>query len=121
MTDVQVNKDTEDAHVTLTAMPPVVQQQSSSVSSDLVSKFINPSPNTGIDSILNLNIQSHTLVNVPVSVTAETPSSDTTIPQPPIPIIQPLQQTPESTTTTTIPTTTFPNNPNFTSLFWFEL
>ncbi|GKD20613.1 hypothetical protein Tco_1222316 [Tanacetum coccineum] len=83
MNDAQVNKDTEDAHMTLTAMPPV----------------------------------SHTLVNVPVSVTAETPSSDTTIPPPPIPIIQPLQQTPESTTTTTILTMTLPNNPNFTSLF----
>ncbi|GJU42873.1 hypothetical protein Tco_1195830 [Tanacetum coccineum] len=43
MTDAQANKDTEDAHVTLTAEPPVVQQPSSSVSSDLVSKFINPS------------------------------------------------------------------------------
>ncbi|GJS75799.1 hypothetical protein Tco_0725680 [Tanacetum coccineum] len=63
---------------------------------------------------------SHTLVNVPVSVTAETPSFDTTIPPPPILIIQPLQQTPESTTTTTIPTTTFPDIPNFTSLFQFD-
>ncbi|GJW71128.1 hypothetical protein Tco_0128045 [Tanacetum coccineum] len=56
-------------------MPPVVQQQSSSVSSDLVSKFINPSPDTSIDSILNQDSQSNTLVNVPVSVAAETPSS----------------------------------------------
>ncbi|GJU75329.1 hypothetical protein Tco_1272399 [Tanacetum coccineum] len=53
-------------------------------------------------------------------ITAETPSSDTTIPPPPIPINQPLQQTPESTTTTTIPTKTLPDIPNFTSLFWFE-
>ncbi|GKE44902.1 hypothetical protein Tco_1472186, partial [Tanacetum coccineum] len=119
MTDAQANKDTKDAHVTLTVVPPIVQQQSCSVSSDLVSKFINPSPDTGIDSILNPNIQSHTLVNVPVSITAETPSSDTTIPPPPIPINQPLQQTPESTTTT-IPTTTLPDIPNFTSLFQFE-
>ncbi|GJU34941.1 hypothetical protein Tco_1183295 [Tanacetum coccineum] len=96
MSDAQANKDTEDAH------------------------FINPSPDTCIDSILNPNIQSHTLVNVPVSVTAETPSSDTTIPPPPIPINQPLQQTPESTTTTTIPTTTLPDIPNFASLFRFE-
>ncbi|GJV09420.1 hypothetical protein Tco_1347076 [Tanacetum coccineum] len=120
MTDAQVNQDTEDSHVILTYVPPVVQQQSSSVSSDLVSKFINPSPNTGIDSILNTNIQSHTLVNVPVLVTAETPSSDTTIPSPPIPIIQPLQQTPESTTTTTIPTTTLRDILNFASLLRFE-
>ncbi|GJR49371.1 hypothetical protein Tco_1399892 [Tanacetum coccineum] len=56
--DAQANKDTEDAYVTLTTVPLIVQQQSSFVSSDLVSKFINPSPDTGIDSILNQNIQS---------------------------------------------------------------
>nr|GEW36848.1 hypothetical protein [Tanacetum cinerariifolium] len=55
-----------------------------------------------------------------VFVVAETPSSDTTIPQPPIPNIQPLQQTPESTTPTTIPTTTLPNIPKFASLFQFD-
>ncbi|GJW45585.1 hypothetical protein Tco_0077231 [Tanacetum coccineum] len=109
MTDAQTNQETEEAHVTLTTEPPVVQQQSSSVSSDLVAKFINPSPDTGIDSILN--------PNVAVSVT---PSSDTTIPQPPIPIIQPQQQTHDSTTTTTIPTTTLPEIPNFASLFGFD-
>ncbi|GKC62921.1 hypothetical protein Tco_1095519 [Tanacetum coccineum] len=108
MTDAQTNQDTEDVHVTLTAEPPVVQQQSSSVSSDLVSKYINPSPDTGIDSILNQNIQSHNLFNVPVFVAAITPSSVTTIPQPPIPIIQTLQQTPDSTTTTPNPTMTLP-------------
>ncbi|GJZ53341.1 hypothetical protein Tco_0608226 [Tanacetum coccineum] len=109
MTDAQTNQETEEAHVTLTTEPPVVQQQSSSVSSDLVAKFINPSPDTGIDSILNLNAA--------VSVT---PSSATIIPQTPIPIIQPQQQTHDSTTTTTIPTTTVPEIPNFASLFGFE-
>ncbi|GJQ94839.1 hypothetical protein Tco_0005978 [Tanacetum coccineum] len=44
MTDAQINQETREVHVTLTTEPPVVQQQSSSVSSDLVSKFINPSP-----------------------------------------------------------------------------
>nr|GEU88451.1 hypothetical protein [Tanacetum cinerariifolium] len=97
-----------------------VQQQSSSVSSDLVSKFINPSPDIGIDLILNPNIHSQTLDSVPVFVAAETPSSDTTIPQPPILNIQPLQQTSNSTTTTTIPTMTFPDIPNFASLFQFD-
>ncbi|GJZ65227.1 hypothetical protein Tco_0621923 [Tanacetum coccineum] len=118
--DKEDNQDTEYSHVILTPVPPVVQQQSSFVSSDLVSKFINPSPDIGIDSILNQNIQSQTLINVPVSVAAETPSSDTTIPQPPISNIQPLQQTPESTTTTTILTTTLPDIPNFASLFQFD-
>nr|GFB03291.1 hypothetical protein [Tanacetum cinerariifolium] len=115
--NVQANQVTEDTHVILSIVPPAVQQQSSSFSSDLVSKFINPFPNTGIDSILSPNIQSETLVNIPVFVAAETPSFDTTIPQPPIPNIQPLQQTPESTTTTTILTMTFPYIPNFASLF----
>ncbi|GKE02797.1 hypothetical protein Tco_1390780, partial [Tanacetum coccineum] len=45
MTDAQINKEKEKVHVTsLTTEPPVVQQQSSPVSSDLVAKFINPSP-----------------------------------------------------------------------------
>ncbi|GKD02405.1 hypothetical protein Tco_1177379 [Tanacetum coccineum] len=110
-----------EVHVTLTTEPPVVQQQSSSVSLDLVSKFINPSPDTGIDSILNPNVQSDISVNVSVSATTETPSSDTTIPQSPIPIIQPQQQTHDSTTiTTTIPTTTVLEILNFASLFGFK-
>nr|GEV90858.1 hypothetical protein [Tanacetum cinerariifolium] len=43
MTNAQANQDMEDTHVTLTTMPPVVQHQSSYISSDLVSKFINHS------------------------------------------------------------------------------
>ncbi|GJW30939.1 hypothetical protein Tco_0047814 [Tanacetum coccineum] len=42
MIDAQANQETDDAHVTLIVEPLVVQQQSSSVSSDLVSKYINP-------------------------------------------------------------------------------
>ncbi|GJT11571.1 hypothetical protein Tco_0858613 [Tanacetum coccineum] len=109
MTDAQTNQETEEAHMTLTTEPSIVQQQSSSVSSDLVAKFINPSSDTGIDSILNLNV-----------AVFVTPSSDTTIPQPPIPIIQPQQQTHDSITTTTIPTTTLSKILNFASLFGFE-
>ncbi|GKD18426.1 hypothetical protein Tco_1207584 [Tanacetum coccineum] len=120
MTDAQANQDMDDSHVTLTTMPLVVQQQSYFVSSDLMSKFINPSPDTGIDSILNQDTQSDTLVSVPVLVAAETPSSGTTIPQPPIPNILPLQQTPTSTTTTTNPIMTLSKIPNFASLFQFD-
>ncbi|GJT19233.1 hypothetical protein Tco_0877939 [Tanacetum coccineum] len=120
MTDAQVNQETGEVHVTLTTEHLVVQQQSSSVSSNLVSKFINPSPNTGIDSILNPNVQSDIHVNVLASATTETPSSNTTIPQSPIPIIQPQQQTLASTTTITIPTITLPEILNFASLFGFE-
>ncbi|GJX85371.1 hypothetical protein Tco_0421054 [Tanacetum coccineum] len=46
MTDAQLNQETGEVQVTLTTEPSVVQQQSSFVSSDLVSKFINPSPDT---------------------------------------------------------------------------
>nr|GEV04603.1 reverse transcriptase domain-containing protein [Tanacetum cinerariifolium] len=52
--NVQANKVTEGTHVTLTTVPPVVQQQSSSVSSDLVSKFTNPSLDTAISLILGI-------------------------------------------------------------------
>ncbi|GKE22511.1 hypothetical protein Tco_1434023 [Tanacetum coccineum] len=69
MTDAQTNPEMEVAHVTLTTEPPVVQLQSSSTSSDLVAKFINPTLDTGIESILN--------PNATVSVT---PSSATIIP-----------------------------------------
>ncbi|GJW58816.1 hypothetical protein Tco_0105547 [Tanacetum coccineum] len=41
MTKADTTEDMKDAHVTLTAATPVVQQQSSSMS-DLVSKFISP-------------------------------------------------------------------------------
>ncbi|GJW13171.1 hypothetical protein Tco_0017304, partial [Tanacetum coccineum] len=107
--DAQTNLETEEAQVTLTTKPPVVQPQCSSASSNLVAKFINPFLDTGIDSILN--------PNAAVSVT---PSSATIIPQPPIPIIQPQQQTHDSITTTTIPITTLPKIPNFASLFGFD-
>ncbi|GJS01317.1 hypothetical protein Tco_0317825 [Tanacetum coccineum] len=69
MTDAQISQETKEANMTLTTEPPIVQQQSSFVSSNLVAKFINPSPDTGIDSLLNQKVA--------VSVT---PSSDTTIP-----------------------------------------
>nr|GFD16073.1 hypothetical protein [Tanacetum cinerariifolium] len=120
MTDSQINQQTEEVHMTLTTELPSVQKQSSSVSSDLVAKFINPDPDTCIASILNSNVQSDIPINVSVSVTTVTPTSDTTIPQPPIPIIQPQQKTHNSTTTTPILTTSLPEIPNFSSLFKFE-
>ncbi|GKD96432.1 hypothetical protein Tco_1380329 [Tanacetum coccineum] len=87
MTEADTAKDTKDAHVTLTAATPVVQQQSSSVS-DLVSKFISPTTDEGIDSILNPHTESTTLVNVPISVAIETPATTTTIPPPSFPVTQ---------------------------------
>nr|GEW43992.1 hypothetical protein [Tanacetum cinerariifolium] len=49
------------------------QQQSSSMSPRFVSNVLNPSPDTGIDSIFNLNIESTPWVDVPVTTTAEPP------------------------------------------------
>ncbi|GJW89397.1 hypothetical protein Tco_0164737 [Tanacetum coccineum] len=69
--------------------------------------------------LTNVPLISDTLVNVPVLVAAETPSSVTIIPQPPIPNSKPLQQTPTSTTTTN-PTMNLPEIPNFASLFQFD-
>ncbi|GJR67495.1 hypothetical protein Tco_0013560 [Tanacetum coccineum] len=94
-TNVQGTQVTKDTHVIITAATPEVQQQSSSVSSGFISNMLNPNPDTGIDSILNLNTESTTLVDVPLTSNAEMPPSSVTTPLPPsIPPIQPLQQTP---------------------------
>ncbi|GJY97327.1 hypothetical protein Tco_0514237, partial [Tanacetum coccineum] len=91
VTEISVIKDT---HVIITAVTPKVQQQSSSVSSGFISNMLNPNLDTGIDSILNLNIESTSLADVPVTTNVEMPpSSVTTLPPPPIPLVQPQQQT----------------------------
>ncbi|GKD84042.1 hypothetical protein Tco_1350881, partial [Tanacetum coccineum] len=93
--NVQATQVIEDTYVIITAFTPEVQQQSSSVSSCIISNMFNPNPDTSIDSILNLNIESTSLVDVPVSTNVEMPpSSVTPLPLPPIPFIQPQQQTP---------------------------
>ncbi|GKC04574.1 hypothetical protein Tco_0996184 [Tanacetum coccineum] len=119
MTEANTTKDTEDSHVTLTADTPVVQQQSSSLS-DQVSKFITPTTDEGIDSILTPHTKSTTLVNVPISVATKTPAITSTIPPPPFPVTRTSQQTPVTTTTTTNPSTTPPLIPDFASLFSFD-
>ncbi|GJX31210.1 hypothetical protein Tco_0241065 [Tanacetum coccineum] len=74
------------------------QQQSSSVSSGFISNMLNPSPDTSIDSLFNLNTKSTSLVDVPVTTIAEPPLlSATTLPPPPTPLITHLQQTPVPT------------------------
>ncbi|GJT62701.1 hypothetical protein Tco_1006234 [Tanacetum coccineum] len=68
--------------------------------SSFISKMLNPIPDTGIDSILNLNTESTSLIDVPITTHDEIPhSSVTTLPPTPIPLIQSLQQTPVSITT----------------------
>ncbi|GKB02762.1 hypothetical protein Tco_0830851, partial [Tanacetum coccineum] len=100
-TIAQTTQVIEDTHVTITPVNLEVQQQSYYVSSGFISNMLNPSPDTGIDSIFNLNTESTSLVDVPVTTIAETPlSSVTTLPPPPIPLITHLQQTPVPTPTT---------------------
>nr|GFB50339.1 hypothetical protein [Tanacetum cinerariifolium] len=85
-----VTQVTKDIHVILTTVTPEAQQRSSSVSSGFISNMLNPNPDTCIDSILNLNTESTTLVDVHVTTNVKIPpSSVTTLPLPPIPLIQP--------------------------------
>ncbi|GJR51567.1 hypothetical protein Tco_1402088 [Tanacetum coccineum] len=99
-TNVQGTQVIEDTHVIIIAATPEVQHQSSSVSSGFISNMLNPNLDTGIVSILNLNTESTSLVDIPITTNVEMPpSSATTIPPPPIPLVQPPQQTP-----VTIPT-----------------
>nr|GEV51033.1 hypothetical protein [Tanacetum cinerariifolium] len=74
----------------------------------------------GIDSILNLNTELTYLVDVPVTTNIEMPySSVTTLPPPPIPLVQPQQQTPVLTPVSVL-STSLHNLPTFGSLFKFE-
>ncbi|GKE42329.1 hypothetical protein Tco_1469613, partial [Tanacetum coccineum] len=100
LNNVQGTQVTEDTYVIITAATPKVQQQSSFISSGFISNMLNPNPNTGIDAILNMNTESTSLVDVPLTLNVEIPpSSITTLPPPPIPFSPPQQQTPFSTPT----------------------
>ncbi|GJV64282.1 hypothetical protein Tco_1475110 [Tanacetum coccineum] len=87
--DVNVNLERRDTEM-IDALQTNVQ--------GFISNMLNPNPDIGIDSILSLNTESTSLVDVPVTTNVEMlPSFVTTLPPPPIPLIQPLQQTPVST------------------------
>nr|GEU63669.1 hypothetical protein [Tanacetum cinerariifolium] len=95
-------------------------KDSSSVSSRFVSNMLNPSPDTGIDSIFNLNNESTPRVDVPVTTTVEIPLlSATTLPPPPTPIIPTLHQTPVPSPTN-VPSSSLQDLPNFGYLFGFD-
>ncbi|GJS34969.1 hypothetical protein Tco_0533351 [Tanacetum coccineum] len=82
--------------------------------------MLNPSPDTGVDSIFNLNTESTSLIDVPVTTIAEPPFlSTTTLPPPPTPLITHLQQT-LIPTPTTAPSSSLQDLPNFGSLFGFD-
>ncbi|GKC23075.1 hypothetical protein Tco_1025225, partial [Tanacetum coccineum] len=79
--------------------------------------MLNPSLDTGIDSIFNLNTESTSLVDVPVTAIVEPPLlSATTLPPPPTPLITHLQQT-LTPTPTTVLSSSLQDLPNFGSLF----
>ncbi|GJR40851.1 retrovirus-related pol polyprotein from transposon TNT 1-94 [Tanacetum coccineum] len=71
-TIVQTTQVIEYTHVIITPVNPEAQQQSSSMSYGFVSNMLNPSPDTGIDSIFNLNTKSTSLIDVLVTTIAET-------------------------------------------------
>ncbi|GKD41583.1 hypothetical protein Tco_1261790 [Tanacetum coccineum] len=74
--------------------------------------MLNPSLDTGINSIFNLNTESTFLVDVLVTTIAKTPlSSATTLRPPIIPLITHLQQTPVPTPTT-VPSSSLQDLPN---------
>ncbi|GJW84964.1 hypothetical protein Tco_0158109 [Tanacetum coccineum] len=113
--DVNVNLEGRD-----TEMTDAPRTISSSVSFGFVSNMFNPSPETGIDSLFNLNTESTSLVDVPVTTFSEPPLlSATTLPPPPTPLITHLQQTPVLTLPT-IPSSSLQDLPNFGSLFGFD-
>ncbi|GKA45705.1 hypothetical protein Tco_0738501 [Tanacetum coccineum] len=116
--NVQATQETEDTHVILTALiNPEGQQQSSSVSSGFVSNMLNPRPDTGIDSIFNLNTEATSLVDVSVTTIAEPPLVfATTLPPPPTSLIIHMQQTPFPKPTI-VPSSSLQDLPNFGSLF----
>ncbi|GKD39906.1 hypothetical protein Tco_1260113, partial [Tanacetum coccineum] len=119
-TIIQTTQVIEDTHVIITLVNLEGQQQSSFVSSGFVSNMFNTSPDTGIDSIFNINNKSTSLVDVPVTTIVELPlSSATTLPPPTIPLITHLQKTP-APTPIIVPSSSLQDLPNFGSLFGFD-
>nr|GEV49211.1 retrovirus-related Pol polyprotein from transposon TNT 1-94 [Tanacetum cinerariifolium] len=120
LANVQATQVIEDTHMIMTVVTPKVQQQSSLVSLGFISSMLNPNPDAGIDSILNLNTKSTSLVDVPLTTNDEIPpSSITTLLPSHIPLIHPLQQTPVFTPTIAL-SNCLQNLPTFGSLFKFE-
>nr|GEW04058.1 hypothetical protein [Tanacetum cinerariifolium] len=119
-TNVQTTQVIEDTYVIITPVNPKGQQHSSSVSSGFISNILNPSLDSGINSIFNLNTESTSLVDVSVTTIVEPPLLFvTTLSQPPTPLITHLQQTPIHIPAT-VPSSSLQDLPNFGSLFGFE-
>nr|GEV57492.1 hypothetical protein [Tanacetum cinerariifolium] len=87
--DMNINLEGRD-----TEMIDALLTYSSSITSSFISNILNLNLDRGIDSILNLNNGSTSLVDVPVTMNVEMPPlSITTLLLPPIPLIQLQQQT----------------------------
>ncbi|GJU85110.1 hypothetical protein Tco_1292656 [Tanacetum coccineum] len=82
--------------------------------------MLNPRPDTGIDSIFNLNTEATSLVDVLVTTIAEPPLVFAiTLPSPPTPLITHMQQT-SVPTPTIVRSSSLQDLPNFGSLFGFD-
>nr|GEY36920.1 uncharacterized mitochondrial protein AtMg00810-like [Tanacetum cinerariifolium] len=75
LANVQAAQVIEDTHVIMTTVTPEVQNHSSFVSLGFITNMLNPNLDRGIDSILNLNTKSTSLVDVPVTMNVEMPPS----------------------------------------------
>ncbi|GJT14101.1 hypothetical protein Tco_0861143 [Tanacetum coccineum] len=114
--DANVNMEGRDYEIT--DAPRTI---SSSVSSGFVSNMLNPSPDTEIDSLFNLNTESASLVDVLVTNFAEPPLlSATTLPPPPTPLITHLATKHPVPTQPTVPAPHYKSFLNFGSLFGFD-
>ncbi|GJR28234.1 hypothetical protein Tco_1104466 [Tanacetum coccineum] len=127
----------DDAHVTLTTVHDTqktkVPLQSSSVSSDFATQFLNldnvPPTDNKIISMMNVNVrheetsnQTPSLLTIPVTVIPGTSTAAATTIPPPIPpfIPPPRQSTPTPTPTPITTTTIILVLPYFSSLFQFN-
>nr|GEX81514.1 hypothetical protein [Tanacetum cinerariifolium] len=112
---IQTTLEVEDSHVTLTPVNPDGQQQSSSVSSQLVTSMLNPTLDVGMETIFEttsqMDAQTPTLVApLPKSAPTMTPSTIATITT--------TSQAPAPPTTAT--STLIQDLPNFGLLFGFD-
>nr|GEU87943.1 hypothetical protein [Tanacetum cinerariifolium] len=104
---IQATLEVKDSHVTITPVNPDGQQQSSSVSSQLVTNMLNPTLNVGKDYAQNTPTSVAPLPMTAPTMAPSTIATITTTSQAPIP-------------PTTTPGTIIQDLPNFGSLFGFD-
>nr|GEV50746.1 hypothetical protein [Tanacetum cinerariifolium] len=112
---IQANLKVEDSHVTLTPVNPNGEQQSSLVSSQFMTRMLNPTIDVGMKSIFETTSQMDT--QIPTSV-APLPMTAPTMTPSTIATITTTSQAP--ILPTTISSNIIQNLPNFGSLFRFD-